>query len=518
MSRRFLLFLSVIAFTLAGATGALADEANKGGAEDGQKAEKPVPEARKSVTEHSIRIGGKTVDYEATAGTLILKNDKEEPIAEVGYIAYTKKSVDDPSDRPVTFAYNGGPGSSSIWLHMGALGPKRIVTNDPKSTPPPPYDVTDNAFSIIDKTDLVMIDPVGTGLSDPVGKGKDEDFWGVDEDIHSVGDFIKAWVSENDRWNSPKYLLGESYGTMRSAGVVDYLQSEQNMAFNGVILVSVFVDANTAVTYPGNDLAFEMFLPTYAAVAWYQDKLDNKPEDLEGFLQQARDFAMGEYADALAAGNRISREERQAVIEKMSHFTGLSRDYLAKADLRVTEGEFTKELLRDSGKTVGRLDSRYTGVSFDLLGQEAQYDPQSAAISSAFVAAFMHYLHHDLKFGKDEEYMVSANQLWTKWDWKHQPPGVPFKLPGWPSTGPDLAHAMGYNPDLQILVLNGYFDLATPFLGTEYTMDHLELAPELRDHIHMKYFKAGHMMYLHQPALEKFKSAIGQFIDDTDRL
>jgi len=482
------------------------------------KAPPVPPKAEQSVTQHSIKMGGKTLKYTATAGTLILRNEKDEPIARFGYVAYSKNGIKDTSRRPITFAYNGGPGSSSIWLHMGTLGPRRIVTADAKSTPPPPYKVVDNQSSIIDITDLVMIDPVGTGLSRPLGKAKNEDFWGVDKDIKSVSQFIVQYVNDNERWNSPKYLLGESYGTMRSAGVVDYLQTRNGMAFNGVILVSVFVDAKTAITVPGNDEAYRLFVPTYAAVAWYQKALAQRPENLEKFLDEVRAFCAGDYMLALQKGDKLQGKERAAIVARLSRYTGLSADYWDKANLRVSEGQFTKELLRQHGKTVGRLDSRFTGVSFNLLGEEANYDPQSAAISPAFTAAFMHYLHHDLKFGKGKTYNVSARGLFRKWEFKHKMPGVNFPVPGLPNTGVDLAHAMGYNPNLEVLVLNGYFDLATPFFATEYTMDHLGLATELQDHVHMKYYPAGHMMYLHPPSLKQFKADVAEFIRRTDRL
>ena len=477
----------------------------------------PPPKEEKSVTEHSIQIGGSALRYTATAGTLLLRNDKEEPIASVGYVAYTKADVADPSRRPITFAYNGGPGSSSIWLHMGVLGPRRVVTTDAAPTPPPPYELVDNEYSILDRTDLVMIDPVGTGVSRPVGKGEGKDFWGVDQDIRAVGQFIYRYVDSNRRWNSPKYLLGESYGTMRSAGVVDWLQSEKNMAFNGVILVSVFVDATTAITLPGNDLAFELIVPTYAAIAWYHKMIPDAPADLATLADEARRFAAGEYATALAKGDRLPDAERKAVIAKLSRWTGLSADYLDKANLRVTEGQFTQELLRQHRETVGRLDSRFTGPTFRPLSEEAEYDPQEAAISAAFTATFFGYYHDELKFGADKTYRVSA-ELWRDWDWKHRAPGSRFPLPGWPNTGVDLAHAMSYNPNLRVLNLNGYYDLATPYFATEYTMDHLGLDPKLRDHVEHRYFEAGHMMYLQLSSLAKFKAEVAGFIDRNDRL
>jgi carboxypeptidase C (cathepsin A) len=485
-------------------------------AEAAESSEKAKPE--QSVTQHSAVIGGATINYTATAGTLIIRNEKDEPWASIDYIAYTKRDVADQSRRPITFAYNGGPGSSSIWLHMGALGPRRVVTTDAGETPPAPYKVVDNVYSIIDKTDLVMIDPVGTGISKAVGKAKDKDFWGADPDIQSVAQFIKQYVSDNDRWNSPKYLFGESYGTTRSAGVVDYLQTRENMQFNGVVLVSVALDLEAIFNLPGNDRPYPFFLPTYAAVAFYHHMLPNPPKELQPFLDEVRKYALGEYTEALMKGDQLDPAARKQVVQKLHEYTGLSESYIEKANLRIDEGEFTQELLREHGETVGRLDARFTGPSLDVLAKEAEYDPQSAAISSAFTAAFLDYYHKDLKFGENKTYRIMNPNVFRTWDFKHRVAGAPFPLPTLTNTGLDLAHALKYNPNLRILVLNGYFDLATPFLATEYMMSHLELDKTLASHVEMKYFPAGHMMYVHEPSLKQMKADVASFIDQTDRL
>ncbi len=492
-----------------------ADE--KGDGADGGKpgaAQHDAPKPEQSATQHSVVIGGKTINYTATAGTLILRDAKDEPSAAIGYVAYTQRDVHDLSKRPITFAYNGGPGSASLWLHMGALGPRRIVTSDATSTPPPPYQVVDNAYSILDKTDLVMIDPVGTGLSHAVGTHKDKEFWGVDQDIEEISRFINQYISDNLRWNSPKFLLGESYGTTRSAGVVEYLQSRDNMAFNGVILVSVALDFETIFEFPGNDRSYVCFLPTFAAVAWYHHKLPQQPAELVPFLAEVRKFALGEYSQALLKGDALTDAERDAVAEKLHRYTGLSVDYIKLANLRVRESEFTAELLRHEHKAVGRLDARFSGVAFDTLAEDVGDDPQSNAIGSAFTAAWLDYLHGELKFGAGKTYHVMADFAgdFMAWDFKHKPPGFPLPLPT-PNTALDLGHAMGYNPNLQVLVLNGYYDLATPFLGTEITFDHLGLEKDLRSHFHMKYYEAGHMMYVHEPSLKQFKSDIAAFYD-----
>jgi carboxypeptidase C (cathepsin A) len=496
----------------AGAPASPAENAKKPG-------EPPKPE--QSATEHRVAIGGKTIDYIATAGTLILRNEKDESVAAVGYTYYAQRSADsraggaaERGKRPITFAYNGGPGSSSLWLHMGALGPRRIVTSDAGPTPPAPYQVVDNAYSLLDKTDLVMIDPVGTGLSHAVGEAKDKDFWGVDADINSVSRFIEQFVNDNGRWNSPKYLLGESYGTTRSAGIVDHLQNTVNMAFNGVILVSVACDIESIFAWAGNERPYALILPSYAAVAAYHKALPHPPAKLEPFLDEVRKYALGEYSVALLKGDALGDGERDAEAAKLHEYTGLSVDYVKKAKLRVRESEFTQELLREHHETVGRLDARFLGVTFDPLAQDAQYDPQSAAISSAFTAAFLDYYHSELKFGQGKTYRISNSDVFQYWDFKHKISGQGFPTPV-VNTALDLAHALGYNPNLRVLVLNGLYDLATPFLATESSLDHLGLEKELRSHIEMKYYDAGHMMYVHEPSLKKFKRDIAAFIDAT---
>jgi carboxypeptidase C (cathepsin A) len=480
--------------------------------EKSENAEPPKPE--KFVTQHSAVIGGTTVSYTATAGTLIVRNDKDEPWASIGFVAYVKQGAE-PARRPITFAYNGGPGSSSVWLHMGALGPRRVVTADAAPTPPPPYQLVGNADSLLDVTDLVMIDPVGTGVSHAVGAAKSKDFWGVDPDIDSVSRFIKQYVDENARWNSPKFLLGESYGTTRSAGVVDALQTRHGMAFNGVILVSVALDLEAIFNLPGNDRPYPLFLPTYAATSWYHKVLPTRPERLEPFLDEVRAYALGPYTVALMKGDALYGPERASVVKKLHEYTGLSEDYIERANLRIKEAQYTQELLQQHRETVGRLDSRFTGPSLDVMASEASYDPQSAAISAAFTAAFLDYYHAELKFPTARTYVITNFEIARAWDPKHKLPGPPqfFTWPTLPNTGLDLAHALKYNPNLRVLVLNGYFDLATPFLATEYMMSHLGLEKELRPHVEMKYYLAGHMMYIHEASLKRFKADIAEFID-----
>jgi carboxypeptidase C (cathepsin A) len=470
-----------------------------------------IPKPEQSVTQHKIVIGGQTISYTATAGTLIVRNEKDLPYASIGYIAYTKSDSSDPGRRPVTFAYNGGPGASSVWLHMGVLGPRRIVTKDPGFTPPPPYRTVDNEFSILDKTDLVMIDPVGTGFGRAIGESKDKDFFSVDSDIESISRFIKQYISDNGRWNSPKFLLGESYGTTRSAGIVDYLQCNESMAFNGVILVSMATDIELLFyDAPGNEWNYPFSLPTYTGVAWLHKMLPNPPADIAPLLREVRAFALGEYSHALALGNDLPEAERKAIIAKLHRYTGLSMDYLDKADLRVTVTQFAKEILHESRETLGQLDARFRGVTFDPLVKDAEYDPMDAATGGAFAASFFDYLHRDLNFGQGKTYVLQSD-AWKTWDYRHKITNK--EIPQYTvNTGLDLAHAMGFNPHLRVLVLQGIYDLASFFLATEYMVSHLNLTKDLRSHIEVKYYEAGHMMYIHEPSLKKFKEDVGTFI------
>lgn len=474
-------------------------------------ASEPAPTTEQHVvTRHSITIGGQRIDYDATVGNIILRDTADQPIASVFYTAYTKRDVRDTSRRPITFAYNGGPGSSSIWVQMGAFGPRRVDIPDTAHAPPPPYHLVDNQYSILDKTDIVFIDPVGTGFSKPIGKGKGKDFWGVDQDAASLAQFVSRFLSAHGRWNSPRYLLGESYGTTRSAALVNYLQGRDNMDFNGVILMSAVLDFQTITFDPGNDEPYIMYLPSYAAVAWYHHALPQQPAELRPFLKQVEHFATTEYAQALMAGSTLAPAERQKVLEQLHQYTGLSTDYLDKADLRVGAGEFEKELLREHGQVVGRLDARFTGPTGDMLAQNAEYDPQSADISSAYTSLFNHYLHDELNFGRDMQYVVSGRV--QPWDWSH---GQRRGWPGHTNVAVDLAEALQYNTRLHVLLNSGLFDLATPYFAAEWTMDHLGLPKELRSHIQEAEYDAGHMMYVHPASLAKLKQNIAAFIDGT---
>jgi carboxypeptidase C (cathepsin A) len=471
----------------------------------------PPPKEESSTTEHSIKIGGQTISYKAVAQTIMLKNEKEEPQALIYSTSYIRTDSKDPA-RPISFIYNGGPGSASVWLHMGAFGPRRVLTANAESTPPPPYKLQDNAGTLLDKTDMVFIDPVGTGFSHAVGKAQDKDFWGVDQDVKSLAQFITLYVSRNARWNSPKFLIGESYGTFRSAALGNYLQQHDGMDFNGIVLISNVLDLGTISFHPGSDMPYIFYLPSYAATAWYHKVLKDRPADVVAFIDEVRKFAGSEYASALMKGSKLTAAEKADMAKKLSRYTGLTEDYLIKANLRVTLGQFMEELQRHRGLTTGRLDSRYSGLTYNLLSEYAESDPQSSAVTGAFTAAFNAYVRDELKFGQDKTYHAISEGVGANWDWKHQTGRRGF-FPGSPNVEGDLVEALLSNPHLQVEVENGYYDMATPFFATEYTMDHLGLPEQLQKNIREQYYDAGHMMYLRDEDLAKLKSNISAFID-----
>ena len=482
--------------------------------EEAPKQSAPIPEAEVFESQQKLTIGGQTINLTARAGTMKLRDENNKPIALFGFTSYTKNGGE--NNRPIVFAYNGGPGSSSFWLHMGVLGPKRIVVEDPKSTPAAPYQLVNNDYSILDIADLVMLDPIGTGLSVPVGEAKFEDFWGVDQDIRSISLFITQYLIQYERMNSPKYLLGESYGTFRNAGVMDRLLS-QGIAMNGVIMVSAVFDLRTLLFPPNDDLPYIVHFPTYAATAWYHGQVKNKTETLEPFIEEIRIFTENTYAPALFKGDKLPQSEKEGIARQLEAYTGVDADYWIRADLRITAAEFFQEALREEGKTVGRLDSRYTGINQDLISQTADHDPQSLAISPAYITSFLDYFHNDLKVGKHLNYSITAGRRpGFKWDWSHQG-NARWGATAAINTGPDMAQALSRDPNMRVLILNGYYDIATVFYGVEYSIDHLGLTPEIKENIIMKYYEAGHMMYTHQPSLEKFKKDVSAFILESAR-
>jgi len=541
------LLLSASIVLLAGAAQA-ADASGKSAPSDAQKADAagpPVPlfTEESAGSDGSISVEGQRIDYHAVAGTLVVhpkgwddvaavvhvdKDDKEtldpnNPKAEASifYVAYFKKGA--PSaGRPVTFLYNGGPGSSSVWLHMGAFGPKRVVTKDDSHTPAAPYSLIDNAYSLLDASDLVFVDAPGTGFSRIAGKDKEKAFYGIDPDAHAFGEFIKGFLSKYGRWNSPKYLFGESYGTPRSAVVVNALETGDDIDFNGVVLLSQILNFDLSVDgptlNPGTDEPYVVALPTYAASAWYHNRLPGqKPADLAAFMKEVETFATGDYAAALQAGSDLEPARRQAIAEKVTQYTGIPTAYVLKSDLRLEGGQFSKTLRDAEGLTTGRLDTRFTGPDMDPLSKEADYDPQSAAISSAYVSAFNDYVRRDLGFGAGKTYKPEID-VFKDWSLIHQPPGAPFGVPGILNVMPDLASAMKYNPGLRVMVNGGYYDLATPFYEGWYEMHHLQIPASLQSNIEYHYYQSGHMVYAHEASLKELHDNVAAFIRQTDNL
>lgn len=470
----------------------------------------PVPPEDSSVTEHTIRMGGATVPYRAMAATMLLENADGKPIGSLYYTAYSRSDTRDPATRPIAFIYNGGPGAASAWLHMGAFGPRRIVVTDPEPNPPAPYRLADNPGSLIDVADMVFIDPIGTGFSRVVGEGKGSDFWGVDEDARSLAQFIRRYVSRNNRWNSPKYLIGESYGTTRSAVLGNVLQRREGMDLNGIVLISAVLDFETLLFAPGHDLSYVTYLPSYAITAAYHG-LTPKPADQGAFLDEVRRYALGPYAAALAKGSALPAAERAAVRRQLAAYTGLSEEYLERANLRVEAGQFRAELQRARGAVTARLDARYDGLMGDLLSASADYDPQSTAITGAYTAAINMYLRTELGYRADRRYTLGGG-LGGGWNWSRE------GSRGWAGAtyvGTDLAQALITNPHLRVEVENGLYDLATPFFAMEYTVDHLPIPAEARARITHKYYDAGHMMYTLESGLLALKANVAEFIRAT---
>ena len=484
----------------------------------------------------SVTVAGRAIGYQAEAGILVVhvkdpldddpplpKEDRQGPPPpqppEVGmsYVAYFRGDKED-GHRPITFIYNGGPGSSTVWLHMGAFGPKRVVTADDTHSPAAPYRLIDNEFTLLDVSDLVFIDAPGTGFGHLRGADKEKAFFGVDQDAHAFANFIVEFLSKHNRWNSPKYLFGESYGTTRSAALAYILESEKSLDLNGVILLSQVLNFDDGVDAPqfnpGMDLPYSLALPTYTATAWYHHKLPNQPAALEPLLHEVEEFAMGDYLQALAAGSTLSAEHKTEIAAKLHDYTGLPVDYIERANLRVNGGEFEKTLL-GAEITTGRLDTRFAGPTIDPMSKEADYDPQSAAISSAYVSAFNDYVRTTLKFGQKKIYKAEYYEAGNHWDFLHQPPGAPSKVPGPVNVMPDLAVAMKENPNLKVQLNGGYYDLATPYFAAEYELRQLPIESSLQGNIEMHFYTSGHMVYAHEPDLKALHANVADFIERT---
>lgn len=469
----------------------------------------PIREAAKA-SRHSVTINGRSIPYTATAGTLTLRDDDGKPVASMFYVAYVADRAKGEAERPVTFMYNGGPGSSSMWLHMGSFGPVRVETNAPNPASPAPFRIVNNNDSLLDKTDLVFLDAIGAGYSRPLGDTPGKAFWGVDQDIDAFAKGVTRYITVNHRWNSPKFIFGESYGTTRSGGLAYALQ-DQGIMLNGVLILSSILNYGTRDS--GFDHIYQTYLPSYAVTAAYHNRLAQKPADMTAFLKEVRDFANGPYVAALAKGSDISEAEKDAVARQMSTYTGLSVDFLKRADLRVDLARFRKELLRDQRRTVGRYDSRFTAIDMDAAGENPEYDASDVQVSGPFIAAVHDYMERELGYTTDLAYRPSGQGINQAWDWKHKPPGAqrPANVA---NTALDLGAAMRQNPKLKLYSLNGLYDMATPFFGTEYDIAHMQLDPTLRGNVRFAYYPSGHMVYLNPEALKQMKADVAKFYDD----
>jgi carboxypeptidase C (cathepsin A) len=495
--------------THAAAGDARADRARCRKLSDFEIATAPIVEVRK-VTHHQAVIGGRSMAYTATAGTLTVRDDEGKPTLSMFYVAYTAGDGRD-THRPVTFLYNGGPGSSSMWLHMGSLAPVRVVTDSPAATRGPPFQVVDNNESLLDKSDLVFLDAPGAGFSRPLGDTKLAAFWGTDPDIDAFARGVERYLTIYDRWNSPKFIFGESYGTTRSAGL-SYRLSQDGVQLNGVVLLSSIL--NYGRRSPGFDQEMINYLPSYAAAAAYHNRLASPPADVLAFLREVREFARGPYALALAQGQNLPDADRQAIAQKMSAYTGLSVDYILRADLRVGPSDFREELLRDRRLMLGRYDARFTGYDTDALGENPEYDPSDTGITGAFVSAFHHYLTTDLGYLTDMTYRPTYYSAGIQWDFNHRPPRSMYGGTNQADVALDLSAAMRESPHMLLYSLNGLYDFATPFFGTEYDLAHMQLPPNLRGNVRFAYYPSGHMVYLNTEALKAMKADLARFYDE----
>lgn len=455
-----------------------------------EEAKAEETESELSITQHQVTIDGKTLDYTATAGYMEIPAYEGDPKADVFFMAYTLDGVEELTDRPIMYCFNGGPGSSSVWLHLGAIGPRRVVMGDADGAQPsPPYSLVENEHSWLGMTDLVFIDPVGTGYSRPKEGESKGQFHGLEEDIRSVGTFIRLYTTEYERWGSPKYLAGESYGTTRAAGLSSYLQGSHGMDLNGIAFISPVLNFQTIRFAVGNDLPYWMFLPTYTATAWYHGQLaDDLQADLEATLDKARRFAETDYLLALAKGDGLTEAEKRVVVSELSRYTGLSEQFVEGSNLRINISNFVKELLRDEGRTVGRLDSRYKGIDRTDIGSRYEYDPSYAAIQGVYTAMLNDYVRTELEYENDLSYEILTGRV-HPWSYSGQENR-------YANVAERLRQAMSKNPALRIFFASGYYDLATPFFAMEYTVSHMELDESLRANISRSYYESGHMMYV----------------------
>lgn len=464
-----------------------------------------------AVTQHSLTLGGRSYPYTARAGTIALENDKGEPTCRMFFTAFTLDGVD-PSSRPVTFLYNGGPGSSTVWLRMGSFGPMRVQVSDSGAPSNAPFSLIPNQYSLLDRTDLVFVDAPGTGFSRLLPGSKPTDFYGVDQDMRAFTQFVSRYVSTYGRWNSPKFLFGESYGTPRTAVLVNNLQ-QQGIGINGIVLLSSILDFSldwdvnfTPVAIGGGDWAFPLYLPTEAASSWYHHALPGPQTTLDALLPEVENFAMGEYLNALAQGANLPASARADVVSKLHRYTGLTENYIRQSNLRIPYWRYTTELMRDTGQTLGRYDARYTSYALDRISDRPDFDATDAVIDSAFVGAGNYFIRQVLRYNTNLEY-VPLSTVIRNWDWKHN-----GNLPT--NTAQDLAQAMTFNPSLRVFSANGYYDMATPFYATVYTLNHLNVAPSIQQNITYGFYESGHMVYLHPDALARFHADLERWYAD----
>jgi carboxypeptidase C (cathepsin A) len=484
-----------------------AEEAKKEAAPAGKEkdAKDKEPKDELSETTNSVTVNGVEVKYKATAGTIVIKDEEGKALVSFFFVAYTSLDQTNVSERPLTFSFNGGPGSSSVWLHVGLLGPRRVYLKEDGGMPPPPFRLVNNDQSLLDKTDLVFIDPVSTGFTRTLPGEDPSKYHGVDQDLRSVGDFIRLYATRYNRWLSPKFLIGESYGTTRAAGLAGYLEDRYGMYLNGIMLVSAVLDFSTISFNPGNDLPYIFFLPTETATAWFHKKLaPDLQADRAKALSEAEEFALGPYTLALMQGDTLPKDQRASIVKEVARLTGLSEDYVDHANLRVRAGQFFKELLRNERLTVGRYDSRVTGEDYNSVGETPEYDPSYASALGPFAATFNDYVRRDLKFESDLPYEVLTGKV-QPWDFSQA-------RNRYLDIAENLREAMTQNPYLKVFVANGHYDLATPYLATRYTFDHMGLPPDLRGNVSMGYYDAGHMMYLNTPSRVALKEDLARFI------
>jgi carboxypeptidase C (cathepsin A) len=468
-----------------------------------QQKKLPPPEEKSSVTHHSAKIGGQVINYTATAGTYVIKDDEGNPKTSFFYVAYTKDGSDDHSKRPISFSYNGGPGSASLFVHMG-FGPRRVVLTPDGHGMPAPYSIVDNEDSLLDGTDIVFIDAVTTGYSRSAPGENPAQFHGLVEDANYFADFIYQYITRNERWASPKYLIGESYGTTRSAELAGVLERRHEMYLNGIVLVSAVLNFDSLDGSPGNDLPAMTFLPTFATTAWYHHLLspDLQKLTVEQVAQQAREFADGDYAAALMKGDQLQGAERDKIIKELARFTSLSPKYLEQTNLRISDGRWFRELEREKRRTVGRLDSRFEGIEADAAGEQSQYDPSEASYEGAFVAAFQSYARTELKWDSEAYYSVSGRVY-------------PWDQTGYNQVAETLRAAMTQQTYLKVLVVCGYYDVATVFHAVEHTVDHMGLEPSIRKNISFTYYESGHMVYIDDKARAKLHRDVNSFINSS---